>query len=819
MRMAEIARRPGLISLLVLLATLAALYPASRLRIEADVLSLLPVGSPAADGYRVFLERFGGLEQVFVLVLPGGAETTPAELAHAAGLLEEILAGSPEIEHARAGFDARDEAFFTEHVAPRAPLLLDGDWRSAVARRIEPEAISQRSAWLRSALSTPAGAFEAALAPSDPLGFMEELSLPATADAIGLDPFTSTFRSEDGAAALVLVTPARAEMDPAGGRALAAALESAYEEVRRRLESPIDFRAVGGPLYAAQDEVALRRDLERTMTASLLITGVLLVLAFGSLTMPLTVVVPLLVGLVWTTAAVALAWGEISAASIGFGSILVGLGIDYGIHGGTRFREAYLAAGDAATALRDTVARVGPPVLVSAATTAAGFGVLGFAHLPPLRELGFLVALGIGSILLAVTVAGGAAWVLVAPRLRPPGRVWHGLGRVGDLLPEVASRRPKAVLAAAALLTLAAVPLVGRLSIDGDVRKLRPDDHPAHEAETLLARHFGVGLDTATVVVHGADLPAALASAAAVAGELRRELPDGVVSSPSDLLGSGEPVAERLAELSRLPLERAAADLERELRAANLDPRAFSRGLEALRALGRGEDPAPVSAGSWPDWLRRSVRRDADGAWAAVRLRLPPATWPQGPPPVLVERIEALAPGATFASAVAIGQEIRSLAVDDLRELGLLALAVVAATVLISFRGRLLDSALAGLPVLLGSLWTLGLWAALGRPLDLFSLAVLPILLGVGIDDGLHVVHGAHADPAGGLRGSVRLACRAILLTTLTTCAGFGSLALSSIPALRNGGVLIAVGVLASLAATLLVLPAIDAVRRRPEAA
>lgn len=816
LRLAEIARRPTSVLFLVLLVTLAALYFASRLRVRTDLVSLLPVGSPAADDYRVFLERFGGLEQVFVLILPAAADTEASDLARAASVLEEILADSPEVEHARAGLETRDAEFFSRWIAPRAPLLLGDEWRRVVTRRIEPAAISKRVAWLRATLSTPAGAFQTFLAKSDPLGFTEELQLTTTAQPIGLDPFTSTFQSETGDAALVLLTPSRSEMDPEGGRALAAELETAYAEVRRRLEVELEFQALGGPLYAAQDETLLRRDLERTLTASLLMTSALLILAFGGWRMPLTIVIPLLIGLLWAAAVIVLIRGEIFAISMGFGAILVGLGIDYGIHGGTRFRQTYLAAGDgdAVGAFRSTIHHVGPPIVTSAVTTAGGFAVLGFAHLPPLRELGLLVTLGILAILLAMGVAGGAAWVLVAPRLRQPGAAWSWLGRIGDLLPGIATRRPKLVLAGAALATVAAIPSVMYLSVDADVRTMRPDDHPALEAEERLVEHFGIGLDTATVVVRGSDLPGTLVAAGGVAHVLRQELPGAAVSSPADLVALGEPVQDRLRELAALPLERAAAHLERELAAANLDPRAFDRGIQALRTLGRGEDPGAPPVDAWPDWLRRSVRRDDDGVWAAVNLRLPPDTWPEGPPPALVERIRTLAPEAAIASAVAIGAELRSLAVEDLRALGLLALAVVAGVVAISFRGRLGDSALAGLPVILGSLWTLGLWAALDRPLDLFTLAVLPILLGVGIDDGLHVIHGAHTDPEAGIRGSVRASCRALTLTTLTTCAGFGSLVLSSIPGLRNGGALIAVGVFTCLLATLLVLPALEAVRR-----
>jgi hypothetical protein len=91
----------------------------------------------------------------------------------------------------------------------------------------------------------------------------------------------------------------------------------------------------------------------------------------------------------------------------------------------------------------------------------------------------------------------------------------------------------------------------------------------------------------------------------------------------------------------------------------------------------------------------------------------------------------------------------------------------------------------------------------------------LPILLGIGIDDGLHAVHGTRGHPPSSLADAVSSSGRAMTLTTLTTCVGFGSLMLSHIPGLRSGGALVTAGVVASLAATLIVLPAWATIIRR----
>jgi uncharacterized protein len=192
----------------------------------------------------------------------------------------------------------------------------------------------------------------------------------------------------------------------------------------------------------------------------------------------------------------------------------------------------------------------------------------------------------------------------------------------------------------------------------------------------------------------------------------------------------------------------------------------------------------------------------------AVRIRVPEGAWPGGPPKAFLASVEAAAPGAQLANAPRLGSELKAVAVRDLEKLGGLAVVVVLAIVLVSYGGSLSATALTFLPVVLGTVWTAGLWGWLGLKLDLFSLCVLPVMVGIGVDDGLHVLHLAR-QRGEDLARAAREAGRGVVLTNLTTCAGFASLALSHVPGLRNGGLLICTGNLLCLAATLVVLPAL----------
>jgi predicted RND superfamily exporter protein len=143
------------------------------------------------------------------------------------------------------------------------------------------------------------------------------------------------------------------------------------------------------------------------------------------------------------------------------------------------------------------------------------------------------------------------------------------------------------------------------------------------------------------------------------------------------------------------------------------------------------------------------------------------------------------------------------------------ALGAIAVVLIFDF-GSLRYVLLAMLPVGAGALQMFGLLGLLEIPLNPANMIVLPLILGIGIDDGVHVVHDFRRQ-----RGPYRMSpstASAVLITSLTTIVGFGSLMIASHQGLQSLGRVLTIGVSCCLFTSLIMLPALLtwATRHRP---
>ena len=135
-------------------------------------------------------------------------------------------------------------------------------------------------------------------------------------------------------------------------------------------------------------------------------------------------------------------------------------------------------------------------------------------------------------------------------------------------------------------------------------------------------------------------------------------------------------------------------------------------------------------------------------------------------------------------------------------------LAIIAVFLVLLLDFRSLKYALVGMvPLIFGAIWMTGLMEISGLKFTMMNILAVPLIIGIGIDDGVHILHRWKIEK--NLDIVYRSTGKAILLTSLTTMLGFGSLWFATYRGLGSMGIALFIGVGTCFLATLFIIPAI----------
>lgn len=760
-------RRRSLAASVLAVGTLLAILALPHLRIDPDIGRLFPREHEAVELSRV-VDGDRESSRTILLVLRG--DDLDARLPR----LVERMSASPRIEHVAA---TREELLGDDElVAPLWSLpaesvdevedLLSGPGReAAIAASVERLAVD------------PIGGREVVL--RDPLG-VRWIVDRALRDALppGVDPDSPYLLLDEGRVAILRVRGAREPFDVEFSRALLGDLEELVGE--------LELRAIGGYAVARDDSARIRGDLVRSLAWSVPLLALFLALSTRSGLRSVLHVVPVGFAVVWTLGIGGTLLGPLSPLAVSSIAILVGLGVDYAIHYLARYREERARAG-VQDALSTSSGRTARALAGGAATSIVAFLSVSFGEFTGLVDFGLLVAIGLLCALLATWTVLPLATTALDARARAGAEGTPGAtARAPRSLP--AERELSLAILALAVLGWLVVAARG-LDFDADPAHLRPAD-AALEAEVQeLAGELGFWPFPIALLVP-ADVPLeALADAleeTAHANGIAR------TAGPHARRG-GADRRSRVAGFRERTRGWVAGALG-DLRAAGLAPEPFRKELERLDELLAADPPGP-SEGERVFWRGREH-------W---RVELYPATRvldAERRARVRAELESALGRPARLVDSVELARELGRTLARDLRDAVLLcAVAVLACTV--ASLGSLRAGLVALVPSFAGLGVTLGTISVLGWPLSPGNFVAVPLVLGLGVDDGIHMVHRLREDG----RRAVTTTGVAIWRTSMCTLIGFGSLVAARTPAISSLGAIVAIGTIACFLTSVVLLP------------
>jgi hopanoid biosynthesis associated RND transporter like protein HpnN len=231
---------------------------------------------------------------------------------------------------------------------------------------------------------------------------------------------------------------------------------------------------------------------------------------------------------------------------------------------------------------------------------------------------------------------------------------------------------------------------------------------------------------------------------------------------------------------------------------------------EDLHRLREVATPAPITLADLPPDLRvRYVGQS--GKWL-LRVFARESLWEFPQLDQFTERIHTVDPEATGKPFGTV-EGLRAMK-NGLQRAGIYAFLVIVAVLWIDFRSWK-HTAIAVAPLVLAVILSLGLLGILGVPLNPANMIAFPLILGVGVDNGVHILHDyllRRRDRGATISYAIG---RGVLVKALTTMIGFGTLMISSERGLVGLGLILTLGVCCSMLTALILLPAVLHLRAR----
>jgi hopanoid biosynthesis associated RND transporter like protein HpnN len=630
-------------------------------------------------------------------------------------------------------------------------------------------------------------------------------------------------------------------------------------------ENGVQVRMTGNVALAYEEMAVVEGQATAAGLASLLLVAVILLVALRSLRVILAALVSLLVGLVITAAFAALAVGHLNLLSVAFAVLFIGLGIDFGVHLCMGYQESLARGRDHATALQEASSRVGGSLVLCATTTALGFYVFIPTDFAGVAELGLISGTGMFvSLFCSFTVLPA----LLSFRLReePGGRAVQRAPL--NLVPTFPTRHPLAISVIALVVAGGGLALLPRVQFDQNpllvrdpsaesvqafeellatstrspwsLNALRPDlataealaeelaKLPAVESAHTLTSRVPEDQEEKLAIIEGVAVflapppigegPLARPTVADVMtalrdfqSELKRLLEEIPADRRADLPASARAVHASLSSfLGSLEL---GSDLEAQESLAQLEEGLLGALEHQLDLISRAVAVGPITLEALPDdYVTRMISQSG-----MVRVRIFPSE--DLTEAAALERfvvsVRRVAPRAS-GSAISIYSASREV-VKSLRQA--FASAVIAIGVLLLLIWRAVgDTLMVMAPLALAGVLTAAGAVLLEVPFNFADVIVLPLLLGIGVDTSIHLVHRARHAVPGDSHLLQTSTANAVVFSAATTIASFGSLAFATHRGMASLGQLLTLGVGCTVVCNLVVLPALLELRKRRSA-
>jgi len=874
------ATHPWQVIMVLLIITVLAAISASTIRMDMRWSDLLPMQDPAAQEFDKVLREYKSVSTIHIVVQ--GEEQQMKQFADAVvpqieGLTEYVdrvdykidkeffgkhgfmLAKAKDLERMKGMFADLNLVPFMTNINDNFEEEYIGDEEALRTKEKEDNAVRSLDGfhfWLKT---------------MDAIISQPESANPVLAE-LAVDRLLYGdlyFLNHDKRILLIAIKPTFTAMDIDKDIASTKALQAILDETLPHF--PGIKAGITGIIPLQKDEMEhTNSSMKISSLVALVLVLLLFILTFRMWSTAVLAGLNLIIAIIIAAGVVGVILGRLNLMTSMFAVILIGLGIDYAIHIISVYSERRTIDKDLPSAMEQTFLRSGSGIITGALTTAAAFFALAISVTQGIREMGFVLGIGIICAMLT-TLAGLPAFLVARERVitkirRRPMKPPHIEFRVLEHFGKIVASRPILFITIAVIATAFFLYQAWHVNFDYNMYNVEPEGLTTVALQDTIIKAFDMSPDFAMVTTTSIEESWEIA-------EKAREMPAfSAVENIGDFVPPQEEQMERrpyvqdirkslqsntkMVPLSHKNIDALIEQLERlDMNIYELSQLAFIGGQDkvdakcktiigdpeadkpdnfilklvdkiknnperAIHALNMFQkyympelrtraynmaNPQFITLATVPDHIKERYINDAGDTYL-VTISPREQIWNFEAMKRFSRQLEQVSPKATGNPPLFL-RLIDYIARDGLWAT-VLTLFIVVLLLWIDFRS--LSLALLGvIPLIAGGVWMVGILKSLGMMLNFVNVMGLPMIVGIGIDDGVHLLHRYKYEGFDKTPIVLKSTGKAILLTSLTTMAGFGSLMLGTYRGWASLGMLLSIGVAACFLTTVLFLPAI----------
>ncbi|MBU4484322.1 MMPL family transporter [bacterium] len=754
--------------------------------IETDFASLLPKGYPSVQRYEVIRDKFKKVKNLILVVKTEDAKTVKEILPDLAAHIEK----HPDVkmvQFKKPGYD-----FFNKNKLLYLNFDDLKDFRDRIDRRIQREKLGG----LYISFDDEGD--------DEPQTFEELKKKYSAKYSEGI--ISEYFTNDDETVFLMHIDPKTATTTNLNfSKTFFNNIKNTVEEWNIKDKDPTVEILWTGSIKTYLDEYYTTiDDLTRAGIISAIAIVLLILVYYRHWSALFFILIPLAMGLSWNFGAIYHIIGQLNMITAFLFSILFGLGIDFGIHMFSRYVEERKRSRDLSEAIFHMLAYTGRSSFTAGMTTCTVFFLLIVNDFKGFSEFGLIAGLGLITTLLAFYIIL-PAMLAVADKLHIYKIKTEIFKEVDSKLMGKAFPKPKLIVAASGVFVILSLVAMYFISFNYDFTELRikvPATLQAKEKSYEVSKRRSV---PSVVLLNGKDQAEAVRKAV----EDLKKQPDSLIDSFRSvytLVPNNQD--EKMAVMKEIRTL-----LEDDV----VDKLVKGEKREHLDDLKESTFAGPVKFEDLPKNITELFFGDESDRFEGNEELV--YIFPKGEIELsdgryalhFADEVRDIATNQGIfhaASSSVIFADVLAMMLRDSRRAVLFSFLCVGFLLFLDFK-KTKKVVIVMIPLLCGTLWMLGTMVVTGGQLNFFNMIVLPTILGLGIDYGVHFYHRFEEEGYKNVMKVWRYTGNAILMTSLTTIAGFSGLIFTNHGGLRTIGTLAVIGITTCLIASVVFLPAI----------